>query len=147
MVVLFYSYGDHRTLNVRTHAVPTRRSSDLKAAAAARWGVPVSEVIADDSVLNHQASDRKLRYGDVVTDAAKLTLDAEPPLKTPAEWTFLGKAAPSKLHIPEVVTGRAVFGLDVKLPGMVHAALMQAPVHGGSLKSHQPKAEIGRAHV
>src|SRR3546814_15173199 len=88
---------------------------------------------------------RKLRYGDVVTDAAKLTLDAEPPLKTPAEWTFLGKAAPSKLHIPEVVTGRAVFGLDVKLPGMVHAALMQAPVPGGSLKSNQPKAAIGRA--
>src|SRR3546814_4119254 len=90
---------------------------------------------------------RKLRYGDVVTDAAKLTLDAEPPLKTPAEWTFLGKAAPSKLHIPEVVTGRAVFGLDVKLPGMVHAALMQAPVHGGSLKSHQHKAVLGMPGV
>src|SRR3546814_12791334 len=73
----------------------------LKAAAAARWGVPVSEVIANDSVLIHQASDRKLRYGDVVTDAAQLTLDAEPPLKTPAEWTFLGQAAPAKLHIPE----------------------------------------------
>src|SRR3546814_1750073 len=54
----------------------------LKAAAAARWGVPVSEVIANDSVLIHQASDRKLRYGDVVTDAAKLTLDAEPPLRS-----------------------------------------------------------------
>src|SRR3546814_18247001 len=83
-----------------------RARERLKAAAAARWGVPVSEVIANDSVLIHQASDRKLRYGDVVTDAAKLTLDAEPPLKTPAEWTFLGKAAPSKLHIPEEI-GRA----------------------------------------
>src|SRR3546814_7847907 len=59
----------------------------------------------------------------------------------------LGKAAPSKLHIPEVVTGRAVFGLDVKLPGMVHAALMQAPVHGGTLKSHQPKAVLGMPGV
>src|SRR3546814_8090781 len=49
----------------------------LKAAAAARWGVPVSEVIANDSVLIHQASDRKLRYGDVVTDAAKLTLRSD----------------------------------------------------------------------
>ena len=57
-----------------------------------------------------------------------------------ADWTLIGKKSPSKLSIPDVANGSAVFGIDVKLPGMVHAALLQVPVMGGRLKSRdRPK--------
>ena len=119
----------------------------LKAAAAARWKVPASAVEAKDSVLTHRASGRKLRYGEVAAEAAKLTLAAEPALKPQSEWTFIGKASPGKLHLSEIVTGKAIFGIDVTVPGMVHAALMQAPVHGGKLKSHSPAAVLAMPGV
>lgn len=111
----------------------------LKAAAAARWGVPASEITAANSVLSH-ASGRKLRYGQVAAEAAKIVLAKEPALKPQGEWTLLGKLSPPKLNIPEIASGKAVYGLDVKLPGMVHAALLQCPVHGGKLKSHDASA-------
>ncbi len=107
----------------------------LKAAAAARWGVAAGEITAKDSVLSHAASGRSFRFGDVAAQAAKITLASEPALKPKSEWTLLGKKSPSKLNIPEIVTGKAMFGIDVKLPGMVHAALRQVPVMGGTLKS------------
>ena len=74
-------------------------------------------------------------------------LPAEPALKPQSEWTFLGKASPTRLHVPEVVTGKTTFGIDVKVPGMVHAALKQSPVHGGKLKSHKPEAVLGMPGV
>ncbi len=111
----------------------------LKAAAAARWQVPASEITAANSVLSH-ASGKKLRYGQVAAEAAKIVLPKEPALKPQGEWTLLGKKSPPKLNIPEIASGKAVYGLDVKLPGMVHAALMQCPVHGGKLKSHDASA-------
>jgi isoquinoline 1-oxidoreductase beta subunit len=95
----------------------------------------------------HMRTKRRLQYGEVAAEAAKVTLSAEPKLKPQSEWTLLGKASPGKLHTPEVVTGKAVFGIDVKVPGMVHAALKQAPVHGGKLKSHQPEAVLGMPGV
>jgi isoquinoline 1-oxidoreductase subunit beta len=119
----------------------------LKAAAAARWNVPVAEIGAQKSVLTHGPTGRRLRYGEMAAAAAKLSLPKEPALKPRSEWTFLGKATPSKLHIPAVVTGTATYGIDVKVPGMVHAALRQVPVHGGKLKSHQPEAVLGMPGV
>ena len=114
----------------------------LRAAAAARWKVPASAVTASESLLTHAASQRSLRYGDVAAEAAKMSLLAEPELKPQSEWTLIGKASPPKLFIPDVTTGKAVYGIDVKLPGMVHAALMQVPVMGGRLKSHRPEAAL-----
>ena len=114
----------------------------LKVAAAARWKVPASEVIASESLLTHAASQRSLRYGDVAAEAANMSLLAEPELKPQSEWTLIGKQSPPKLFIPDVTTGKAVYGIDVKLPGMVHAALMQVPVMGGRLKSHRPEAAL-----
>lgn len=119
----------------------------MKAAAAAKLGVPIGEIEAGNSRLTHRSSGRSLRYGEVAAAAAQIRLPAEPALKPPAQWSFLGKASPSKLHIPEIVTGSAVFGIDVKVPGMVHAALMQSPVHGGKLRSHQPEAVLGMPGV
>lgn len=110
----------------------------LKAAAAVRWGVPTGEIEAENSLLIHKASKRKLRYGEVAAEAAKIVLPREPALKPESEWRLIGKKSLPKITIPDIATGKAVYGLDVKLPGMVHAALMQCPAHGGKLKSHDP---------
>lgn len=143
-------FGGHGTDSVRMkHALQLGASARerLKAAAAARWKVPATEIEAKASVLTHGSSGRRLRYGEVAADAAKVTLPAEPGLKPQSQWTFLGKASPTKLHTPTVVTGKTVFGIDVRLPDMVYAALRQAPVHGGKLKSHKPDAVLGMPGV
>ncbi len=106
----------------------------LKAAAAAQWQVPVAEIAAKDSVLTHTPTGRQLRFGEVAATAAAIRLAAEPDLKPQSDWTFLGKATPGKLNNPLIVTGRAVYGMDVRVPNMVYAALIQSPVHGGKLK-------------
>jgi isoquinoline 1-oxidoreductase beta subunit len=137
-------FGGHGTDEVRmTYALQLGASARerLKAAAAARWQVPVAEITTDNGVLRHK-SGHELRYGDVAAAAASVKLEAEPALKPRSEWTFLGKASPPKLNIPDIVSGKAVFGIDVKVPGMVHAALRQSPVHGGTLKSHRPEAVL-----
>lgn len=108
----------------------------LKAAAAKRWNVAPSAVTAQDGVLTHVATARRLRYGEVAADAASISLVAEPKIKQPSEWTFLGKQQTSKLSDPLIVSGRSEYGIDVQLPGMVYGALMQAPVHGGKLKHY-----------
>jgi isoquinoline 1-oxidoreductase beta subunit len=143
-------FGGHGTDKVRMgRALQLGASARerLKAAAAARWKVPASEIEAKQSVLTHAPSGQRLRYGEVAAEAARISLPAEPAPKPQSEWTFLGKASPAKLHIPDVVTGRAVFGIDVKVPGMLHAALRQAPVHGGTLKHHDPAAVLGMPGV
>jgi isoquinoline 1-oxidoreductase subunit beta len=143
-------FGGHGTDKVRmTHALQLGASARerLKSAAATRWQVPVSEIDAKNSVLTHIPSGRRLRYGDVAAAAARVELPAEPALKPQSEWTFLGRSSPGKLHAPAVVEGSATFGIDVVVPGMVHAALMQSPVHGGKLKSYQPEAVLGMPGV
>jgi len=107
----------------------------LKAAAAGEWKVPVAEISAKDSVLTHGPSGRTLRYGDIAAKAATIKLPVEPTPKPQSEWVLLGKASPAKLNIPQIVNGSAIYGMDVRLPGMVYAALRQSPVHGGKVKS------------
>ncbi len=111
-------------------------------AAAQHWKVAPAEVRAENSTLTHTPSGRSVGYGQMAASAATIALDEEPALKPQSEWTFLGKASPAKLHIPAVTRGEAVFGIDVKVPSMVHAALKQAPIHGGRLKHHEPEAVL-----
>jgi isoquinoline 1-oxidoreductase subunit beta len=108
----------------------------LKAAAAQTWDVPVAEIEAKNSVLIHKPSNRQLRFGEVAARAATLSLKTEPAIKPQSEWTFLGKASPTKINNAAVVSGSAIYGIDVRLPGMLYAALMQSPVHGGKLKRY-----------
>src|SRR6185312_10200888 len=107
----------------------------LKAAAATEWKVPVAEISAKDSVLTHTPTGRTLRYGEVAAKAATVKLAEEPTPKPQSEWTLLGKASPAKLNIPQIVNGSAIYGMDVRVPGMVYAALLQSPVHGGKVRS------------
>ena len=136
-------FGGHSTDHARmpyTLQLGASARERLKVAAAQRWDVPLSDIVARNSVLTHQPSGRTLPFGEVAADAATVELPSEPELKPQSEWRLLGKRQPHKLQLPKVVNGSAEFGLDVNLPGMVYAALLQSPVHGGTLKSHKPEA-------
>ena len=106
----------------------------LIAAAAQRWNVPATECTAANSVVTHTPSGRTLRYGDVAADAAKLPVPTEVKLKTPAQWTIIGKGV-KRLDTADKLSGRQVFAIDVQLPDMLNAAIAQCPVFGGTLKS------------
>jgi isoquinoline 1-oxidoreductase beta subunit len=106
----------------------------LRAAAAAEWNVPLSEIEARESVLRHSLTSRKASFGEMAARAAIIRLDKEPAPKPESEWTLLRKRSPPKLHVKSVVTGSSVYGMDIRLPGMLYAALLQCPVHGGQLK-------------
>ncbi len=108
----------------------------LKAAAAGQWKVPVTEITTANSVLTHTPTGRTLKYGDVAAKAATVKLEKEPAPKPRSEWTLLGKATPGKITNKAVVNGSAIYGMDVRLPGMVYAALRQVPAHGGRIKSY-----------
>lgn len=115
----------------------------LVTAAAERWQVPASECVAKLSVITHTPSGRKLTYGQVAAAAGKLQPPKDVPLKDPKDWTLIGKAQP-RFDIPDVVMGRLRYGIDAQLPGMVYAAVVQSPVHGGKVKSVDEEKLQGR---
>ena len=101
----------------------------LVAAAAQRWNVPAAECQAAKSVITHKPSGRILRFGEVAEAAAKLPLPAEPKLKDPKHWTLVGTPQ-KRLDTMDKVTGKPIFGIDVRLPNMLYAAIVQCPVFG-----------------
>jgi isoquinoline 1-oxidoreductase beta subunit len=106
----------------------------LKAAAAQQWGVPVSEIEAKNSVLTHKPTGRRLRYGEVAAKAAEIKLDREPAIKTPDQYTLIGRRV-RRFDVEVKARAQAVYGIDMRMPGMVYAATKQSPAYGGSLKS------------
>jgi isoquinoline 1-oxidoreductase beta subunit len=115
-------------------------------AAAGRWNVPVAECFAEKGFVVHRPSGRKINYGAVAAAAAKLTPPANVTFKPASAWTIAGQSVP-RFDVPEKVDGSAVFGMDVKLPGMVYAAVMQCPVFGGTLKRYDEAKIKGRKGV
>ena len=106
----------------------------LVAAAAKQWQVSASECTTRNGVVSHQAAGKQATYGELAGAAAQLPVPTQPKLKDPKDYVLIGKAQ-RRLDIPEKVTGAAQFGLDVRVPGMVYAAIAQCPVFGGTLKS------------
>src|SRR3984885_2295412 len=106
----------------------------LIAAAATRWNVPAPECTAASSVVTHKPSGRTLRFGELAADAAKVVLAKEPAIKTPDQFTFIGKPMP-RIDVVHKVDGSAKFGIDAQVPGMVFAAINACPVQGGKLRS------------
>jgi len=104
-------------------------------AAANEWKVPATECTAANSVITHKASGKTTTYGKVAEAAAKLTPPADIKLKDPKDWKLAGKGL-KRLDTPDKVTGSTVYGIDVKLPGMLSAAIKDCPVTGGKLKSY-----------
>lgn len=102
--------------------------------AAARLGVPSAECTAKDGQVQHAGSGKSLPYAELVEGASKRTPPDEPVLKAPERFTVIG-TSPSRLDLLEKVTGKAIFGVDVVVPGMVYACIKASPVFGGALKS------------
>jgi len=106
----------------------------LVQAAANRWGVPAAQCSAKDSTVMHGPTGRTLRYGELAAEAARLTPPAEVPLKDPREWTVIGQSRP-RLDTADKTTGKLVYGMDLKMPGMLVAVPKRSPVFGGRVRS------------
>jgi isoquinoline 1-oxidoreductase beta subunit len=106
----------------------------LVQAAADEWKVPAGECTVADSVITHKGSGRTTTYGKVAAAAAKLTPPTEVTLKDPKTWKIAGKPV-KRLDTVDKTTGKQVFGMDLKLPGMLNAAIKDCPVFGGKVKS------------
>jgi isoquinoline 1-oxidoreductase beta subunit len=106
----------------------------LISAAATRWNVNRSELKAEDGSVTGPRGMRAT-YGELAADAAKLPVPEKVAIKDPKDFRIVGKRTP-RLDTPMKVNGTAEFGIDVKLPGMVYAALEQCPVIGGTVKSY-----------
>ncbi|MBT8116968.1 MAG: molybdopterin-dependent oxidoreductase, partial [Gammaproteobacteria bacterium] len=98
----------------------------LVTAAAKRWNVPFDECRAANSVITHGPSGRTLGFGAVAAAAAQLEAPEEVFLKEPEEWRLLGTPV-KRLDVPDKIAGKPVFGADVNMPGMLHAAIRACP--------------------
>jgi isoquinoline 1-oxidoreductase beta subunit len=133
-----YVYFDMHTFSsnsVRLGRIPLQRAGAharerLMGAAAKQWNVPRSELTVKEGVITHTTSGRTLRYGQVAHSAAAIELSEEPAIKTPDKFTFLNKPT-ALLEAKPKVDGSAVYGIDVRLPGMLYAAVQASPVFGG----------------
>ena len=103
-------------------------------AAANAWNVPASECSAANSVITHTPSKRTVKFGQVAEAAAKLPPPTNVPLKDPSTWKIAGKPM-ARLDTADKVTGKQIYGFDLKLPGMLNAAIKESPVFGGKVKS------------
>ena len=115
-------------------------------AAASAWNVPASECTAANSVITHKASGRTTTYGQVADAAGKLEPPKDVPLKNPKDWTIAGKPL-KRLDTLAKTNGTQMYGLDIKLPGMVVAAIKESPVWGGKVKSFDASKVAGRPGI
>src|ERR1700719_3125748 len=109
----------------------------LLLAAAEMWQVPAPELTAKDSVITHAPSGRRTTYGAIAAQAARITLPdpSKIKIKGPDQFWLIGTEQKNR-DVPLKVTGKAVYGIDVDLPGMLHAAVKACPVFGGKLRSY-----------
>ena len=118
----------------------------LVQAAANAWNVPASECTSAISVITHKASGRTTTYGQVADAAGKLEPPKDVPLKNPKDWTIAGKPL-KRLDTLAKTNGTQMYGLDIKLPGMVVAAIKESPVWGGKVKSFDASKVAGRPGI
>ena len=114
--------------------------------AADSWNVPVAECVAADSVITHTPSGRTTTYGKMSAAAAKVTPPTDVPLKNPKDWKLAGKRL-ARLDTVDKVTGAQIYGMDLKLPGMLNAAIKDCPVFGGKVRSVDTAAVLKRPGV
>jgi len=110
----------------------------LITAAARRWGVDPATCRAERSVVFH-ADGRRLRYGELLADAAAVPVPGSPRLKPPTSFRLLGKPV-ARLDTPAKLDGKAVFGIDVMRPGMLTAVVARCPIFGGALGTFDARA-------
>ncbi len=118
----------------------------LVEAAAERWGVEASECVARSGRVVNRISGESLTYGALARAAALQPPPKTPALKPVSEFRLIGRPTP-RLDVPAKVTGEAVFGIDVRLPGLLFAAVRHCPYRGGSVVSYQAEAVMNRPGV
>jgi len=137
-------YGNQDTdgsRSTRHFFLPMRRCGAaarmmLESAAAARWGVPVGDVEARNHEIVHKPSGRRLGYGALAKAAAQLPVPSGDALrlKDPAQFRYIGKGELKLVDAHDITTGKAHYGMDTRLPGMVYAVVARPPVFGGKVK-------------
>jgi len=106
----------------------------LVAAATKRWGVDAKSCRTEDGEVIHVPTGRRLKYGEVVADAANMPVPGNVTLKSPGDFKLIGTRA-KRLDAPEKVNGTALYGIDARPAGVKIATLAQSPVFGGLVKS------------
>jgi isoquinoline 1-oxidoreductase beta subunit len=145
------NYGDQNTdgsKSIRGFYMPFRQTGAaarlmLRQAAAAQWNVPVAECSAKMHVVTHTPTGKTLGYGALATAAGKLPVPKPETLqlKQPAEFRFIGKDS-KIVDLGDIVSGKAVFGMDVRREGMLYASVERPPVMGGSVQSFDNKEAL-----
>lgn len=145
-------YGNQNTdgsRSIRHSFEPMRRVGAsarmmLEAAAAAQWGVPVTEVQAKQHQVLHKPSGKTLGYGELAAAAAKQKVPTAKALrlKSPAEFRYIGKLNTRNIDGRKIVTGATHYGIDTKLEGMLHAVIARPPVFGGKLQKFDASAAL-----
>lgn len=123
---------------VAEYWAPMRRAGALArelliSAAAERWGVPREQCRAAAGRVIHEPTGRSLAFGPLAEPAARAARPDPVPLKDPAAFTLIGTPVP-RVDLHEIVTGRAEFGYDVRVPGMLYAMVERCPVEGGTVR-------------
>jgi isoquinoline 1-oxidoreductase beta subunit len=139
------------SISIRSSQAPLRKAGAqarvmLVAEAAARWGVPPEECRARDSVITHEKTGRSLRFGEVAAGASKRPVPENVPLKPPSSWRLIGTSA-RRLEAPAKVLGEPIYATDVRVPGMLYAAVRACPAYGGKLKSFQADKVLAMSGV
>src|SRR5580704_6137438 len=149
-------YGDQDTdgsHSVTSFFVPLREAGAsarlmLMRAAAQQWGVPATECSTGLHNVIHKASGKKAGYGELAAAASKLEVPKkeELKLKSRSEWRYIGKPA-SSYDLKDLCTGKAKFGQDTHMAGMLYASVVHPPVLGSTVKSVDDSATLAVAGV
>ena len=146
--------GTFGSMAIRTTYEPLRRTGAaardmLMQAAAARWAIDKSQCRTENGAVVNTVTNARLTYGSLAEAAAKLPVPTNVTLKDPSQFKLIGKAL-QRIDTPAKVTGKATFGIDVRVPGMLYAVVARCPVFGGRLArfdATRAKAVPGVAHV
>ncbi len=122
---------------VRTAAAQAREV--LREAAARRWEVAVDECVAKEHKITHEPSGRSADYGELADEAALLSVPENPELKSHEDFWLIGRST-DRLDLPDKVTGKTQFGMDLRLPGMVYASVSRPPAFQGGIRSFDDTA-------
>jgi len=116
----------------------------LEQAAAASWGVPLGEVEAVNHEVIHRPTKRRIGYGELAAAASRLPVPARDALrlKNPSQFRYIGKGEIGLVDGPDIVTGRAQYGIDPVLEGMMFAVVARPPVYGGKVASYDAAAAL-----
>jgi isoquinoline 1-oxidoreductase subunit beta len=106
----------------------------LIAAAATRWNVPMTECTAAQGVITHGPSGRSVTFGAIAAAAADMKPPTQVALKDPKDWKLIGTRQ-RRLDVPDKIAGKPIYAIDVQLPNMLCAAIVQCPVFKGTLKA------------